>query len=152
IRLLDPSGSASELVTSRNALSAPSWRPNGGVLVFTEHDAGGAGSLKLLLLSEPRVIKPLVSGEDIFDARVSWASPAELVYSADGQIWRRGLADPARRPVHLFAAVTVQTHTPPADLALIDGAARQRAVGSSGAASTADARRTVVSALGDLWL
>jgi Tol biopolymer transport system component len=152
LRLLDPNGVARELVAARNPLAAPSWRPGGGVLVFTEHDSAGAGMLKLLLLSEPQVIKPLVSGEDIFDARVSWPSPAELLYTADGQIWRRVLADTARHPVHLFAAVTVQTHAPPTDIALVNGTTKHRALGSSGAASTADARVAVVGALGDLWL
>lgn len=152
LRLLDPNAVASELVATRNALAAPSWRPGGGVLVFAEREPGGPSMLKLMILTEPRVIKPLASGEDIFNARVAWASPAELLYTADGQIWRRGLAGAARRPVHLFAAVAVETHEPPADLRLPVPGTQHRVLGNTGVARTPDGRRTVVAALGDLWL
>jgi Tol biopolymer transport system component len=149
LRVLDPSGVSSELVTTGNALAAPSWRPGGGVLVFAEREARGATVLKLMLLSEPAVIKPLTSGEDIFNARVAWTSAAEFVYAADGQIWRRGIADAARRPVHLFAAVTVQAHAPPTDVATVSGARMHRVLGIADHTRTADG--TVFTALGDLW-
>lgn len=152
LRTLAGDGAAAELISTPHALSAPSWRPGGGVLVFAEHDRIGAGTLKLLLQSDPLVIKPLAKGEDIFRSRASWASPGEFLYAADGQIWRRGIADVTRRPVHLFAAVAVESHPPPVSVPAVAPGAKQRALGVTSIARSADGRRTAFTALGDLWL
>jgi Tol biopolymer transport system component len=152
LRALDAGGVGMELVTSRNLLSAPSWRPGGGVIVFAEQDGLGSSLLKMLLLTDPPVIKPLTSGEDIFRVRPVWASAAEFMYAADGQIWRRGIADAARRPVHLFAAAAVEAHSPPTDLPALDAGEPHDVLGINGTVASSDGRRTVFTALGDLWL
>ena len=132
IRVLGTDGAIAVVHTSSSRLSAPSWRPGGGVLVFGEQDSAKTSRLQLLLLGEPRVLKSLSGSEDLFASRAAWRSGAEFVYAADGQLWRRGIATPTRQPVHLFAAAAVEVATPPTDLAALDdpgaaaGARRQR--------------------------
>jgi Tol biopolymer transport system component len=152
LRVLNTNGAAVELITTDRPLAVPSWRPGGGVLVFAEAEAAESAILKMLLLSEPRVIKPLTRDEDLFSARPSWSSAAEFVYSADGQLWRRGIADSTRHPLHLFAAVAVEARPPPPPVAALDSAAEQPVLGIGKIARSADGRRGVFSALGDLWL
>ena len=116
LRVLSSAGVGMAVYTSTYSLSAPSWRPGGDVLLFGERDATGLDRLRMLLLAEPRVLKTLTEGEDLFRARPAWPTPSEFLYTADGQIWRRGIAIPGRRPVHLFAARAVESRTPPTDL------------------------------------
>ncbi len=152
IRVLGPDGAIDVVHTSSSRLSAPSWRPGGGVLVFGEQDSVETSRLQLLVLGEPRVLKSLTAGEDLFTARAAWRSAAEFVYAADGQLWRRGIALPARDPVHLFAAAAVEVATPPSDTAALDDASVRSARGINGLARPTDGRRAVFTALGDLWL
>jgi Tol biopolymer transport system component len=152
IRVLGADGAISVAHTSVSRLSAPTWRPGGGALIFGEQDSPETSRLQLLLPGEPRVLKPLSGSEDLFAARAAWRSAAEFIYTADGQIWRRGIATPLREPVHLFAAAAVEVTPPPTDLPPFDAAGERIAVGVNGLTRTPDGRRTAFTALGDLWL
>jgi Tol biopolymer transport system component len=152
IRMLGFDGVISVAYTSPRRLSAPTWRPGGGVLVFGEEDGSQASRLQLLLLGEPRVLKSLGGGEDLFASRAAWLSGAEFVYAADGQLWRRGIAGPVREPVHLFAASVVEVAMPPADLVPFDERGERPALGLNGVVQSPDGRRAAFTALGDLWL
>ncbi len=152
IRVLASDGSIDAVHTSSSRLFAPSWRPGGGVLVFGEQDSAETSRLQLLVLGEPRVLKSLSRSEDLFSARAAWRSAAEFIYAADGQLWRRGIATPPRYPVHLFAAAAVELATPKTDSSALDDPSVRAAAGINGLARSADGRRAVFSALGDLWL
>jgi Tol biopolymer transport system component len=152
LRVLRPQGVAVELLTSRKALGAPSWRPGGGVIVFNELDPPRSSQLKMLVIADKVVVKPLTYGEDAFEARAAWPSEAEYIYTADGQIWRRRLAESGRQPIHLFAAVTVDAASPPPAPPVLDAAGANRAFGITGLSSSADGRKTAFVALGDLWI
>jgi Tol biopolymer transport system component len=152
IRVLGLRGAIEVVHTSVNRLSPPSWRPGGGVLVFGEQDSPDTSRLQLLVLGEPRVLKPLSDSEDLFAARATWRSAAEFLYTADGQLWRRGIAVPTREPVHLNAAAVVEAAEPPAAFAPFDDAAARPAFGLNSLAHSADGRRSVFTALGDVWL
>jgi Tol biopolymer transport system component len=143
---------STEIETSSNRLSNPSWRPGGGVLVFSEQGATGASHLEMAVLSDPPVFKPLSGDEDIFRARPVWPTKAEFIYAADGQLWRRGLTAAPRRPVHLFAALAVEDHEPPTDLKPLDTPGARVPLGINGVTGAGDGRRTAFTALGDLWL
>jgi Tol biopolymer transport system component len=152
IRVLEQDGAVEVVHVSSSRLSAPSWRPGGGVLLFGEQDSAVTSRLQLLVISEPRVLKSQTGSEDLFASRAAWRSGAEFIYAADGQLWRRGIATPTREPVHLNAAVAVELASPPADVAALDDPAERAAVGINGVARSPDGRRTAFTALGDLWL
>lgn len=152
LRALRGNGVGTTIHSSAYRLSAPTWRPGGGVVVFGEQDAPQSNRLRMLLLGEPRVLKPLSGNEDLFGTRAAWVSAAEFIYAADGQLWRRGLANPMRRPVHLFAALAVEVRAPPTDLPRFDAAGPRAAFGINGAVRSPDDKRTAFAALGDLWL
>lgn len=152
LRVLSGSGVSMTVYSSTSPLGSPSWRPGGDVLLFSEQRAGSADRLRMLLLAEPRVLKTLAEGEDVFRARPVWPNPSEFIYTADGQIWRRGLAVPGRRPVHLFAAHVVEVRSSPAQVGLLHSLSPRRALGINGVQRSSDGRRTVFTALGDLWL
>ncbi|HUQ51528.1 MAG TPA: hypothetical protein VM692_04855, partial [Gammaproteobacteria bacterium] len=152
LRVLGGDGAISVLHTSSGRLSAPTWRPGGGALIFGEQDSAETSRLQLLLPGEPRVLKALSGSEDLFASRAAWRSGAEFIYAADGQLWRRGIATPTRDPVHLFAAAAVEVAAQPTDVPAFDAAGERVALGVNGVAKSPDGRRTVFTALGDLWL
>ncbi len=152
LKVLGPTGATVQLHESAQRLSAPSWRPGGGVIVFNEHEPGRTTISRMLVLADPPLLRPLNRDEDVFAARAAWLSPSEYLYTADGQIWRRGLAQIARRPVHLNAAVPVPAHEPPRVRTAMDAAGPHLALGHAGIAVSADGQIAVAAALGDLWL
>ncbi len=152
LRVLNADGAAMTLYTGDGHLTAPSWRPGGGVLVFAERTAPLTNQLRILLLGDPFVVKTLIENEDVFASRAAWISSTEFVYAADGQLWRRALAHPTRQPVHLFAAVAVNAVAPPSDLRPLDEPGARPVFGIAGAVRSHDGRRVAFTALGDLWL
>jgi Tol biopolymer transport system component len=157
LRALLPTGVAVELYRSAHRLSAPSWRTGGGVVVFNEQRLGDArntrsSELKMLVLSQEAVVKSLTRAEDVFESRVAFASPGDYFYTADGRIWRRGIAYVSREPVHLFAAIAVDTSAPSPIDEPLDGPGPNPVLGIAGRGRSADGRVEVFSALGDLWL
>jgi Tol biopolymer transport system component len=152
LRVLGPDGAAMTLYTGEGHLTAPSWRPGSGVLVFAEQTAPLTNQLRILLLGDPRVVKPLIENEDVFASRAAWISATEFVYAADGQLWRRALAHPTRQPVHLFAAVAVNAFPPPSDMRPFDERGPRPVFGIAGAVRSRDGRRVAFTALGDLWM
>jgi Tol biopolymer transport system component len=152
LRVLGSDGAISVLHTSVSRLSAPTWRPGGGALLFAEQDSAETSRLQLLLPGEPRVLKALSGSEDVFASRAAWRSGAEFIYAADGQLWRRGIAAPTRDPIHLFAAVAVGVASAPTDLTPFDAPGERTALGVNGSAKSPDGRRSTFTALGDVWL
>ena len=152
LRVLLPSGVTTELVSRNVDLGPPSWRPGGGVVVFSQRDGTTGSRLRMIVLGDPIVDKPITDSEDIFLTRPAWLSSAEFIYALDGQLWRRAIALQNRQPVHVFAGRVVEARPPPADLPLLDEAGPQIARGIAGVTTTADGRRTAFPALGDLWL
>ena len=152
IRVLDTDGAVSVMHTSASRLSAPTWRPGGGALIFGEQDSAETSRLQLLLPGEPRVLKPLSDSEDLFTSRAAWRSGAEFIYPADGQLWRRGIATPTRQPIHLFAAAAVEVASAADGSAAYDAAGERTALGVNSVTRSPDGRRTAFTALGDVWL
>ncbi len=76
------------LVTSETRLSAPAWRPDGSLLTFQRHGDDGL-SIDMVILSEPRLERTFISGEDIFVAPVVWLDRQQLLYTANGHIRKR---------------------------------------------------------------
>ena len=152
LRLHRRVGDSAELARSSDALSAPSWRPGGSVLVYNERDSFGRNALKLLVIAEEFVSRTLVQDEDVFLTRAAWISPADYLYTADGRIWRRGIAQLEREPVPMVAAVTLDEASPTPVGHELDMRGRHPAAGIAGLVPAADGRRWAFTALGDLWL
>lgn len=152
LRLLGKGPRGTELLHSEAVLTAPSWRPGGGVIVYGERDATPSSRLMMLLLADEPVIKPLTANEDLFPSRPAWVSPNEYFYTADGQIWKRALAGFSRRPVHLFAGVNFDLGPAYSFDAPLDAPGPYPARGIVDLTMTSDGRRAVFSALGDLWV
>jgi hypothetical protein len=145
-------GTSRVLVATDLRIDAPSWRPGGGVIVYHTTDDATSSSLNMIILSTQPIVRVLTRNEDAFAGRASWLSPTEYLYAADGQIWRRSLGGFSRKPVHLFAAVSIEPaesqgyHVDSAD------ESPQSAHGLAGAAASLDGRSVVFAALGDIWL
>jgi len=76
------------LGTSNTRLSSPSWRPDGSLITLLRHRDDGL-SIDMVILSEPVLIKPLITGEDIFIAPVTWRDRHQMLYPANGMIRKR---------------------------------------------------------------
>ena len=76
------------LETSSTPLMAPSWRPDGSLITFLRQNEEGL-SIDMVILSDPLIIRPLVTDEDFFIAPVSWMDRQKMLYSANGLIRTR---------------------------------------------------------------
>lgn len=152
IRRLANGPNGETIVTSSHRLEAPSWRPGGGVLVFNEREDGVSSDLAFHVEADEPIRRRLTAAEDVFVGRVAWLSPAEYLYAADGQIWRRRIASQERTPVHLFAGANVETVSAREITRPLDAAGPHPVTGINGTVRHAESGRTAFSALGDLWL
>lgn len=152
LRLLRLTGPPVTLVTGEHPLRAPSWRPGGGVLLYTEETSRTTSDLKMVVLSDEPVVKTLTSGEDVFGFRPAWSSPAEFMYTADGRIWRRTIGSATRRAIPLFAGVGVTHAATDLRISVAPKPGPHAAKGIRGLRAAATGQRAVFTALGDLWL
>ncbi len=86
--IINRDGLEQTLVTSGDRLSAPSWRPDGTLIMYQRYAATGA-SMEMAILSEPPIIRTYADGEDIFAAAASWKDRGQFFYTADGIIKKR---------------------------------------------------------------
>lgn len=76
------------LETSSTRLMAPSWRPDGSLITFLRKQDADL-SIDMAILSDPILIRPLITGEDFFVAPVAWADRHRMLYAANGVIRTR---------------------------------------------------------------
>jgi Tol biopolymer transport system component len=145
-------GASTTLLTSANPLRAPSWRPGGGVVVFNEMRSTRDSDLRMAVLSDEPVVKTLTAGEDVFGFRAAWRSPAEFLYTSDGQIWARTLANATRYPIPLFAGVAVNRSPNAFGTSVSPGPGPHPVAGLRAPRLSSSGDLTVFTALGDLWL
>ncbi|HEV7896555.1 MAG TPA: amidohydrolase family protein [Planosporangium sp.] len=99
-------------VPAGQVIHNPVWTPDGRGLVYSLL-ANGRSELWRGDLSGAST--PLVTGEEVFPFRVSWRSPREFVYTADGRIRRRSVEGGERvhhigfHNIGFIAPVTVTT-------------------------------------------
>ena len=133
-------------------LFAPSWRPGGGVLTAGLRQ-GLATELHMLLLGPDGLSKRLTSTqEDVFPSRTAWLNADEFLYAADGRIWRRHLDPFGRKPVPLFAAVSVTQPVYQRKRRDLEAATPRSVLGIRSPRVNAAGDKVVFTALGDLWL
>ena len=76
------------LETSPTRLSSPSWRPDGSLITLLRHRDDGL-SIDMVILSDPILVRSLITGEDIFIAPVRWRDRHQMLYPANGLIRAR---------------------------------------------------------------
>jgi len=140
------------LYATPNPLKAPSWRPGGGVILFTEQQSPAASDLRMVLLADEPLVRTLTRGEDVFGFRAAWKSPADFLYTADGRIFSRTLANATRYPVPLFAGVAVSPAPGVLGTIIAPGPKPHVVRGIRSARVSPSGRFTAFTALGDLWL
>ncbi|MEO0997234.1 MAG: amidohydrolase family protein [Pseudomonadota bacterium] len=76
------------IAASDRRLAAPSWRPDGTLI--THHALGDDGwTVRMTILSEPRLERTLIDGEDFFLSPVVWPDRQTMIYAGNGKIRRR---------------------------------------------------------------
>lgn len=152
LNILQPDSSNLKVLESPYPLRAPSWRPGGGLILYSEQRGPNTNNLNMILLSDEPIVKTLTENEDVFGFRPAWLSPGEYIYTADGQVWRRPLAVPTRSPILLFAGIGVTQANHPLRVSGHAPVGAQRTRGIRAARDSSSGRYRVFTALGDLWL
>lgn len=101
------------LLSTTDRIAAPSWRPDGSLITFIRKGVSGA-SIDMAILSQPRVVRPYVSGEDFVLAPVSWLDRHRMLYTADGTIWQRLFNSWTSSPLPFRATIRPSSAAAPA--------------------------------------
>ena len=130
-------------------LHGPAWRPDESLISFTYRSAG-ISELRMAILSDPPVVKPLTRGENVFPFAAQWIDRDQFIYAADGRIRRR--AFDAFESIDLPFTATVSLP----QQAISDAAVRPALLDAAGPVRglTGVVQRTdglYVNALGDIW-
>ena len=126
-----------------------------GTSVYGPSFSPGSGRLAHVRLTGARsdlVVdgKEATRGRDVFALPPSWLSDDELVYTADGRIWRQ-LVDGPPDEVPFTAVVPVQTRRPQPRPVDLDSPDTRQALGIAGPVASRDGRRIAFRALNALW-
>lgn len=133
------------LAGDKAVLYTPSWTPDGTTVAYVAVD----GPATRLMVGGSNIAGPQ---EDVFPFRASWASPTELLYTADGVVKRRARAGGEARTVP-FTAEVAFTRTPYTLRAReFSPEGPQPVRGLMHPAISPDGAAIVFAALGDLWL
>ena len=76
------------LLTTKNKIAAPTWRPDNSLITFFKTGAAGT-SIEMVILSQPRLIRTYASNEQFFASPINWLDRHRMIYSANGQIQQR---------------------------------------------------------------
>jgi Tol biopolymer transport system component len=130
-------------VPTGQVIHAPAWTPDGHDLVYNL-TANGRSELW-------RAGAPLVTGEEVFPFRVSWRSPREFLYTADGAIRRRTLDGGPPHAIGFVAPVTVATPTYRKRQRDFDSTTPKPVVGIGSPVLSPDGEHVAFRALGDIY-
>jgi hypothetical protein len=109
--VLRPHGQPEEvLVRSATRLAGPSWRPDGSLVMYWQHDAEGV-ALNMVILSEPRLVRRYMDGENFTTTPISWLDRHRLFYTADGVIRQRLFNAWSSRTIPFRATLTSEPAT-----------------------------------------
>jgi Tol biopolymer transport system component/imidazolonepropionase-like amidohydrolase len=138
------SGSERELATVDGRVGPLSWTPDGKGVIY---NVVAEGSSRLEILGQS-----VVSGEDVFPARVQWLSAQDFLYAADGKIKRRTLGGTGAQTVEF----TVRIPLSPTKYAYkkyhFDGKTPRNVQGIVRPTISPDGRHVAFAAVGDVWL
>jgi hypothetical protein len=92
------------LVRSSQPIAAPGWRPDGSLLTYLQKGDDG-WSVYMTILSQPRLTRRLIHGEDFFLAPIAWRDRQQMVYAADGHLKVRNFNSWRSRDLYFRANV-----------------------------------------------
>lgn len=92
------------LVSSNERISAPSWRPDGSLILFIR-DAVDGRRIDMAILSDPPLLRAYLDGEALHAAPVAWQDRRHLIYTAGGGIRQRAFDDWSSRPLAVKATL-----------------------------------------------
>ena len=95
------------LVSGTDRLAGPAWRPDGSLITYWRETSNGV-ALDMVILSEPRLVRRYMNGENYSTAPVSWLDKHRMFYSADGVIRQRLFNAWSSRTVPFRATVETQ--------------------------------------------
>jgi hypothetical protein len=102
-------GQSEEILVSGNEpLAAPSWRPDGSLLTYFRRGDNGWRA-RMTILSEPRLHRPLIDGEDLFLSPVAWPDREQMIYAADGHLRERPFDAWNSRIIPFRARISTET-------------------------------------------
>ena len=138
------SGAERSLAPAAGAVSAPSWNRDGSKVVY---NVIAANRSELMLDG-----RDITGDEDVFPFRAQWASPTEVIYTADGKIKKRVIDGGSASTIEFTASVSF-TRTPYKHAVRDFDSRTERAVrGIMAPVISPDGTRVAFGALGDLWL
>jgi Tol biopolymer transport system component len=145
IAVVDAAGNRQTVVTvpAGQILHSPAWTRDGKDLIYTLI-ASGTSTLQ-------RAGTALFTGEEVFPFRVSWLSPTEYVYTADGKARRRSLNGGSAHDIPFVAPVQVTTPGYRKKQRDFDSTARKPVRGIGSPVLSPIGHRIAFRALNDIW-
>jgi len=133
------------VAASEGAVAGPAFAPAGSSIAFTVL----AGGRTRLMIGDRNIADP---DEDVFPFRPQWASPNEVLYTADGRIKRRPAAGGAAKVVEFTADVSFTRPAFTPKRRTFDLAEPQPVRGIMHPAVSPDGTQVAFAAVGDLWV
>jgi Tol biopolymer transport system component/imidazolonepropionase-like amidohydrolase len=129
--------------TATGTVEAPSWSPSGKIVYHS------------LPENESRLEvdgQPLTGRENAFSFRVSWASPADFFYVSDGKIRKRSINGGEAKTIEFKATLNVTHPVYTRRKRDFTSTAPRQALGIVRPVISADGKKIVFAALGDIYL
>lgn len=76
------------LRTSTTPLMSPAWRPDGSLITYLQQGETNL-AINMVILSEPLLVRPIITGEDFFVAPIAWKDRHQMLYTANGLVRTR---------------------------------------------------------------
>jgi Tol biopolymer transport system component len=141
-------GRPERIVASASRMHVPSWRPDDSLLTFV-HRGPGVSELRVVIRSEPPVVRRLTRGENLLLSPAVWLNADEFLYMADGRIRRRRFDDFQGVDLNFLARIELPDSAYERAPARLAGTTPAPVRGITGLARSGE--RAFVTGLGDLW-
>lgn len=148
VYVIGEDGRSQRLFGSASRIHAPSWRPDNSLLTFV-HRGPGVSELRVVILSEPPVVRRLTRGENLLTSPAIWLDTNRFLYMADGRIRQRHFDDFQGVDINFQAKLQIPTSDAVIAGTPLPAPEPHPVRGVTGIARVGE--RNFVTALGDLW-
>lgn len=147
----DTSGKEQLAVPAKGTFAAPSWSPDGKYITYNGF-AHGKSQLFIFSLADGKLDSLNAPNEDIFPFRTAWLSNNEMMYSADGKIKKRTLANKSALAIPFTVNFTLNRTPYKKKQREFDTDAHIKSLGIFGPVVSPDGNGIAFAAVGNLWL